>query len=79
MLGLCYLSTQPDPGEAVAVVKVVTATSVLDTLARHLGDINVVSREEGELVRRLCSLAQTMMVFHMGTRILRLVLSYENV
>ena len=38
MLGLCYLSTQPDPGEAVAVVKVVTATSVLDTLASYLGE-----------------------------------------
>ena len=79
MLGLCYLSTQPDPGEAVTVVKVVTATSVLDTVASYLGDISVVRREEGELVRRLCSLAQTMLMFHMGTRILRVVLSYENV
>ena len=79
MLGLCYLSTQPDPGEAVTVLRVVTATSVLDTLTRHLGDIAVVRGGEGDLVRQLCSLAQTMLVFHMGTRILRVVLSYENI
>ena len=78
MLGLCYLSTQPDPGEAVTVVRVVTITSVLDTVVSYLGDIMVVRRGEGELVRGLCSLAQTLLVFHMGTRILGVVLAYEN-
>ena len=55
----------------MTVVRVVTSTSVLDTLISYLGDIAVVRRGEGELVRGLCSLAQTMLMFHMGTRILR--------
>ena len=79
MMGLCYLSTQPDPGEAVTVMQVVTVTSVLDTITGYLGAITRVRSGEGELVRHLCSLANTLLVFHMGTRILRVVLSYENV
>mgnify|MGYP007022715066 CR=1 FL=1 len=79
ILGLCYLSTQPDPGEAVTVMHVVTATSVLDTITGYLGAIAGVRSGERELVPHLCSLAQTMLVFHMGTRILRVVLSYGNV
>ena len=39
MLGLCYLTTQPDPGEAVTVVRMVTITSVLDTFTRCKGSI----------------------------------------
>ena len=78
MMGLCYLSTQPDPGEAVTVMQVVTVTSVLDTITGYLGAITGARSGEGELVRHLCSLAQTMLVFHMGMRILRVVMSYEN-
>ena len=37
----------------------------------YLGDIAVVRRGEGELMRDLCSLAQTLLAFHMGMRILR--------
>ena len=40
--------------------------------------VHMTRSSEGELVRHLCSVAQTVLVFHMGTRILRVVLSYEN-
>merc|ERR1711976_30650 len=48
LLGLCYLSTNPAPDEAVTMFKVATLTSVLDMFTRavtrrHDSDLRLVS------------------------------------
>merc|ERR1712048_70753 len=78
LLGLCYLTTGPDPGEAVAMMRLATATSVLDTVTRSVG-ANVTRSQDITMVRNICSIVRTVLVFSMGVRVINTMFKGANI
>ena len=88
LLGLCYLTTSPDQSQAVAIIRLMTVTSMLDTGIRCLtsqghhsghtasshGDQQLV-----DMVTGLCNLVKSVLVFTMASNIFNTVLRYENI
>ena len=77
LLCLSYLTTDPEPSEALVVVRLATVVSVTDSLAR-LSPPTVASQQERKVVSTFCSLCRLGLVAVMGLGVFNRVLLYEQ-
>ena len=77
LLGLSFLSTDPDPGDALVILRAATLVSLADCvnklLRRSLSSYS--SEQEYKLVRTVCSICRVNLVAAMGFWIINKVLS----
>ena len=72
LLCLSYLTTDPEPTEALVVVRLATVVSVTDSLA------SLASQQERSALSMICSLCRVGLVAVMGLGVLNKVLVYEQ-
>ena len=75
LLALSYLSTDPEPQEALALLRLSTLVSVLDTFTRILP---ASSTHQEDLTRSICSITRVSLVAGMGLSVVRKFLSYQS-
>ena len=74
LLGLSFLSTDPDPGEALVILRAVTLVSVTDWVNKlHFRSTN--SEQEYKLVKTVCSICRINLVAVMGFWVLNKILA----
>ena len=77
LLGLSFLTTDPDPGDALVILRAATLVSVTDCVNKLLLR-STHSEQEYNLVRTVCSICRINLVAAMGFWIINKILS-ENV
>ena len=74
LLGLSFLSTDPDPGEALVILRAVTLVSVTDWVNKlHFRSTN--SEQEYKLIKTVCSICRINLVAVMGFWVLNKILA----
>ena len=74
LLGLSFLSTDPDPGEALLILRAVTLVSVTDWVNKlHFRSTN--SEQEYKLIKTVCSICRINLVAVMGFWVLNKILA----
>ena len=74
LLGLSFLSTDPDPGEALVILRAVTLVSVTDC-ANKLLLRSTSSEQEYKLIKTVCSICRINLVAAMGFWVLNKILA----
>ena len=74
LLGLSFLSADPDPGDALLILRAATLVSVTDCVNKLLIR-STNSEQEYKLIRTLCSICRINLVAAMGFWIINKVLS----
>ena len=74
LLGLSFLSTDPDPGDALFILRAATLVSLTDC-ANKLLVRSTNSEQEYKLIRTLCSIGRINLVAAMGFWIINKILA----
>ena len=79
LLALSFLTTDPDPGDALVILRAATLVSLTDCVNKVLRRSSITNTDqEYKLIRTVCSICRINLVAAMGFWIINKVLS-ENV